>query len=195
VTLDTGAWEIAGVQVDLAIAAVAPFAADDTGQPSCRVNPGIKKTGTAFNFQPVGCAGDSCTVVGAVVVGFNLDPIANGSVLFDCDLSIGADAAPGQYMLATSNALASDPVGSALPLYPTGGVITVLEPRTAATGAVIGDCNGDGRVTIDELLIGVDMLLSTAPASACPAMECTSGNVLISCLEQAVVHALTDKSQ
>ncbi len=196
VTLDTGAWEISGIEADLAIAAAAPFAADDAGRPSCRVNPDIRKNSTAFAFEPAYCAGDSCTAIRAVVVGIdNLGPIANGSVLFDCDLSVGADTAPGQYVLTASNVDAADPVGATLSLFPTDGAVTVLAPRTAATGAVIGDCNGDGRVTIDELLIGVDMLLSTAPASACPAMECTTGNILISCLEQAVVHTLTDESR
>jgi outer membrane protein assembly factor BamB len=34
-----------------------------------------------------------------------------------------------------------------------------------------GDCNGDGQVTIDELLIGVNIALGTRPLSACPVFD------------------------
>jgi hypothetical protein len=195
VVLDTGAWEISGIEADLAIAAAAPFTADDAGLPSCRVNPAIDKSGTAFALQPIHCTGDSCTAVRALVLGIdNVSPIANGSTLFDCDLAIAPDAAPGQYPLTASELAASDPAGAALPLYLTAGAVTVYGPSTFGTGALVGDCNGDGRVTINELLVGVNMVLSTVPAIACPAMECAPENILISCLEQAVTHALIDAS-
>jgi hypothetical protein len=39
-------------------------------------------------------------------------------------------------------------------------------------GACVGDCNGDGMVTINELIIAVAIDLGTAPSSACPAIDC-----------------------
>src|SRR5947207_1383048 len=33
--------------------------------------------------------------------------------------------------------------------------------------ACVGDCNGSGTVTIDELMIGVSIALETVPPSAC----------------------------
>ncbi len=35
----------------------------------------------------------------------------------------------------------------------------------------IGDCNGDGEVTVDELLIGVNIALENQPISRCPAFD------------------------
>lgn len=39
------------------------------------------------------------------------------------------------------------------------------------TGVSTGDCNGDGAVSVDELLIGVNMVLGNQPVSACPAFD------------------------
>ncbi len=35
----------------------------------------------------------------------------------------------------------------------------------------VGDCNGDGAVTISEIVTGVDIGLSLAPITACPAFD------------------------
>jgi hypothetical protein len=35
----------------------------------------------------------------------------------------------------------------------------------------IGDCSGDGRVTINELILGVNIAQGTAPLSACGAFD------------------------
>src|SRR2546426_3720164 len=37
--------------------------------------------------------------------------------------------------------------------------------------ACVGDCNQDGTVTADELLLGTQILLGSAPLSACPAFD------------------------
>jgi hypothetical protein len=42
-----------------------------------------------------------------------------------------------------------------------------LAPPVHAQGACVGDCNGDGEVTIDELLIMVNIALGAAPVTAC----------------------------
>ncbi len=54
-----------------------------------------------------------------------------------------------------------------------------------------GDCDGDGVVTIDELLVGVNIALDNTPASACASFD-TSGDgaVTIDELLDAVAHAL-----
>jgi outer membrane protein assembly factor BamB len=39
------------------------------------------------------------------------------------------------------------------------------------SAACVGDCNGDGRVTIDELVRGVKVALEAAPIDACDAMD------------------------
>lgn len=92
-------------------------------------------------------------------------------------------------------------------------VVAVLELGTVAVGAAdapptptptvaplsrcVGDCNGDGRVTIAELQAGVDMVLGVAPPSACEAFcfpGCGPGpgyhEPTISCVIRAVNNAL-----
>lgn len=54
-----------------------------------------------------------------------------------------------------------------------------------------GDCSGDGRVTIDELIAGVTMALASRPVSRCPHCDDDGdGTVEIAELIRAVDHAL-----
>ena len=52
---------------------------------------------------------------------------------------------------------------------------TATPPATAshtpAAPACIGDCNGDGEVTVNELITGVNIALGNSPISACPAFD------------------------
>jgi hypothetical protein len=62
---------------------------------------------------------------------------------------------------------------------------------TAPASVCPGDCNGDGRVVINELLTATTIALGTAPLSACPAAACAPGaGVSIACLTRAVTAAL-----
>jgi hypothetical protein len=55
-----------------------------------------------------------------------------------------------------------------------------------------GDCNGDVRVTIDELVTGVSIALAVAPLTACEAVdENGNGSASVDELITAVDHALT----
>ncbi len=61
------------------------------------------------------------------------------------------------------------------------------------TGASVcaGDCNGDGEVTVDELIVGVSIALGTVPAAQCPAMDSGGdGQVTVDELIAAVTMAL-----
>jgi hypothetical protein len=59
-------------------------------------------------------------------------------------------------------------------------------PRVCA-----GDCNGDGTVGIDDLVLGVLVALQSRPADACPGLRGDAGAVVgIADLVTAVVHAL-----
>lgn len=62
-----------------------------------------------------------------------------------------------------------------------GGAATALS-------SCVGDCDGDARVTIDELLRGVAMALGDQPANACPAF---GAPVSIARLVDAVDNALS----
>jgi len=71
------------------------------------------------------------------------------------------------------------------------------------TSVCIGDCNGDGPVSIDELVTGIGIALGTLPSSACAAFDCNADchpgpvlstppipSVTIACLIRAVDNAL-----
>ncbi|MEO8602145.1 MAG: hypothetical protein ABI629_06185 [bacterium] len=45
-----------------------------------------------------------------------------------------------------------------------------------------GDCDGDGEVSINELILAINILLGVAPPEACPGLMCPSGTVDISCI-------------
>jgi phospholipase C len=51
----------------------------------------------------------------------------------------------------------------------------------------VGDCNDDHKVTIDELVKGVNIALGLATLDECPAFDCNgNGHVTIDCLVKAV---------
>ncbi len=56
-----------------------------------------------------------------------------------------------------------------------------------ATASCTGDCNGDGQVTIDEILTGVSMALGSLGPTACPAY---AGPVSVDQILTAVNNAL-----
>src|SRR5579862_6261191 len=49
--------------------------------------------------------------------------------------------------------------------------LTALVAATHPAFACIGDCNGDGEVTVDELIVGVNIALGVANIDACPAFD------------------------
>ena len=79
-------------------------------------------------------------------------------------------------------------------------IATVPATPTAVTpmsvvSACYGDCDGDGRVTVDEIMMLINMALGgSAPAEACPAasVDCNPSpfGVYIDCLLEAIDHAV-----
>jgi hypothetical protein len=79
------------------------------------------------------------------------------------------------------------------------GAIVVVAPFPSPTptprtcrGQCVGDCNCDGRVTIDEIIKGVNIDLGNAEIGTCPAFRCGSSNlgIVINCVIEAVNNAL-----
>lgn len=68
--------------------------------------------------------------------------------------------------------------------------ITAFAIRASDAQQCIGDCNSDGRVSVSELVTGVEMALSGG--DTCPAMECndTGLGIFLNCLVVAVNNAL-----
>ena len=66
-----------------------------------------------------------------------------------------------------------------------------LALRASTALACAGDCNGDGTVEINELVIGVDIALGQTLVAACPAMDSNGdGSITIDELIAAVNNAL-----
>lgn len=65
--------------------------------------------------------------------------------------------------------------------------VVVLLATAARGQPCAGDCNGDGTVSVAEIVTGVSIALGNAPLSACPVFACRSPTtVTIDCLVQAV---------
>ena len=70
------------------------------------------------------------------------------------------------------------------------GLLTLVQAAPAKAQCV-GDCNGNGMVQINELILGVNIALGTFPISMCPSFDCqNNGTVPINCLIQGVNNAL-----
>src|SRR5262245_54365984 len=55
----------------------------------------------------------------------------------------------------------------------------------------IGDCDGSGQVTVDELVTGVSLALGTLRLDRCPQFDCDeTGSVTVDCIVDAVSAAL-----
>lgn len=84
--------------------------------------------------------------------------------------------------------------GAAMTPAPTNTTAPGVTPTPTATpGATlcVGDCDGDGQVTVDEIILGVNIALGEADISACPAFDVDgSGEVTVDELVQAVDNAL-----
>ena len=63
-----------------------------------------------------------------------------------------------------------------------------------AGGELIGDCDGDGVVTVNELVTAVNIALGNAPLTDCPSASSDGQEVTISDLIQAVNSALESQS-
>lgn len=79
----------------------------------------------------------------------------------------------------TATGVASTPTAP-----PTATIGPPTATRTAATpptpGPCVGDCNGNGEVAINELIIGVNIALGSAQTSSCPSFDTNSdGSVAV----------------
>ncbi len=90
-------------------------------------------------------------------------PIPDGA-LYTCTFRVSPSALPGSYALTNGNTLAFSPLSTTLaPVVGANGAVTV----SLLTRACAGDCNANLSVTIDELVIGVNMALGNRPVTAC----------------------------
>ncbi|HVM97594.1 MAG TPA: hypothetical protein VMT89_14465 [Candidatus Acidoferrales bacterium] len=75
-------------------------------------------------------------------------------------------------------------------------VLAILAGPIAAQSTCPGDCDGNGAVTVDELIVGVGIALETRPTSDCPSFDLNGdGSVSIDELIVAVNSALGECPQ
>jgi Tfp pilus assembly major pilin PilA len=154
-----------------------------------------------FSFLPDGCTPDTdCLGVRAIVIALdNLDEITNPTSIYRCTAK--TDQSEGEFTLEcpvvggacdsnddcetteTCNTTAGTCVPNA-PFQPAQSGDSPLSegqvgnlPTTCSAGVVsvgnacLGDCDGNGRVTPGELLIGLDIQLDVRDLSECTAMD------------------------
>src|SRR5262245_38987205 len=71
------------------------------------------------------------------------------------------------------------------------GALFIVGAEQSALAACVGDCNGDNRVTINELIVGVNIVLDSSPLTSGEAFDADlSGGVAINDLITGVNGAL-----
>lgn len=82
-------------------------------------------------------------------------------------------------------------VGVATPT-PSAPPPTATATATPEVSTCAGDCNGDGEVTVDEVIVGVNIALGVTAADVCPAFDPSGdGQVTVDEILLAVNRALT----
>lgn len=175
--------KVVGVQNDVAFDPLTPIGADANGEPACTAN-----FPSTFTFVPVGCTpGLDCTGVRAVVQSGD-GVIPGGATLYSCQVAIDADAPIGHYPLVAGPTLTRERDAELLPALASDGAIDVSAPPAPVC---VGDCDAGHSVTIDELLVGVNIATGHAPVSSCASFDVDQGgSVTINELVQAVLNAL-----
>jgi hypothetical protein len=157
--LDADGETVVGTQNRINFAAPLAITARPDGSPDCDVNPAIDKDASAFDFLPRGCdAGVNCTAVSALILAFdNVDPIPSGTALYTCQVTVGPDAAPGNYLLRNSELGAAGPSGELLAATGDDAEVEVGSDDDASVGITVASVfAGAGQrvavpVTLDVL--------------------------------------------
>lgn len=99
-------------------------------------------------------------IVAATAVA-NSSVIPSGSILYRCEFDV-VDASALPASLLNANPVGSDPLGVRLDAEARDGMIF-----SGAFPSCPGDCNGDGEVTVDEVITAVNIALGNLDASVC----------------------------
>jgi hypothetical protein len=101
----------------------------------------------------------------------------------------GRTAPPGDAIPADGSML-DITFGDEANATPTSTPMATVTPTPEVS--CVGDCNGDGEVTVDELVIGANIALGVTDLSECPAFDAdNNGAVTVDELLQAVANSLT----
>ena len=143
--------------------------------------PQYRISGRVAEF-PAGCEG---AIPGVTVT---LEPL--GRTVVTGDPFVFENVAPGDYTLTVTPSCTTIACWSPLPVTVSDtDVSVVLCPKSPL--ACPGDCNGDARVGIEELVSAVGILLGETPLASCPSLDRDDdGAVRVDELVRAVAVAL-----
>jgi len=149
-------------------------------------SPGAQVTAASGALSATSTAGRSTFQVPAgtrlLRVALNgADANADGSVLNDFDLYIKAGSPPTKTDYDCRD-IGAAPYGFCEITAPAAGTWNVLVDWVEGSGTYqvtattfaatcVGDCNGDGAVTVDELINGVNIALGSASLAQCPSFD------------------------
>ena len=140
--------------------------------------------------------------------GSNIGPLAfSGATFSSCPALAGGNAA-GACLVSAGIGLHASSVGDfvsgttwcAAPPTVRTPTPTPTPSPTPGVPACIGDCTGDGAVSVEELIKGINMVLGLLPLDACMAFQCspechpgpgTPPTVTIDCIIRGVNNALS----
>ena len=123
----------------------------------------------------------------------DITPLGDGD-LATCLFQINADAQDSPAPLTVHFSQLGDANGQTLSVKAVDGEIIITDAPNQPTptptvmpNTCVADCNGDGEVTVNEVILGVNIALGNKPVSDCPdADENSNGEVTIGELIQAV---------
>jgi hypothetical protein len=177
----------AGSSVAALSARILYDAAALTGPPSCTINPAIG-AGTSIDKQ-LGINAATPGELRVTVFGLNNTAIPAGTV-FTCNVTIASNASAGTRPLLVT-VEGSDPGGNTVLMNGGAGTLAVLAaPGTTPTGRV-GDCNGNGTVSIAEVQTVVNIFGGSQSLASCPAADANGdGSVGIVEIQMTVINHL-----
>jgi len=184
VFLDTAGFDLFGVENHIELESgtyIPPL--ELTGRVECRMTQ-FSPRHSAFGRVPPSCMPDrDCIGVRALILGFVVGDFENGE-LYRCNVAVARDASPGTYRLRCTNAgTASFIPGEPLPTVCSDGEIRVTDRA--------GDCDGDGLVTIDELVRGVAVTMGELALEECAPLDGDlDGRARVNDVVRAVASAL-----
>jgi len=117
------------------------------------------------------------------------DPVVAGPTQTNINFAFGDTHLLPVPTLGSGATVTATPPATPTPT-PTATPTRGTPPPTPTLGLCVGDCNGDGVVAINELVVGVSIALGLQPVTACEAFANQSGAVDIAQLVRAVTSAL-----
>jgi hypothetical protein len=188
VRLATDGDEVSATLTELAFDPAVPVAPAESGEPDCAAALGSGDVLSGFSYRPGSCTvGVDCEGVRGAILSFE-GTLPDG-VLFSCRVAIPPTTPPDTvFPVDLVEGIVSDPDGMDIDVTEEsrdGSVFVVGEPLC------VGDCDGDGAVSVSELVRGIDRGLARG-GSDCPFSDREGdGNVDLSELIAAVSNSIS----